>query len=72
MARVVDVHIKRIADEKYSVNVVNSSTNDLGEMTQMQLFAYLKVRPLMDVTPEEVIDDLKVGDKITVHFQGVL
>jgi len=72
MARVTDVHIERIADDKYSVKLVNSSTNDLGEMTQMQLFAYLKARPLLDVTAEEVIDNLKVGDQITVQFQGVL
>jgi len=41
MARVTDVHIERIADDKYSVKLANSYTNDLGEMTQMQLFAYL-------------------------------
>jgi hypothetical protein len=72
MSSVIDVYIARIADDRYSVKLIDRFTNDLGEMTQTKLLAYLSVRSLLDVTPGQVIKDLKVGDQTTVHFQRAL
>ena len=72
MGSVTDVHIERVADDRYSVKLIDGFTNDLGEMTPTQLLAYLNARPLIGVTPEQVVDTLKVGGKVTVHFQRTL
>ncbi len=73
MSGVIDVHIRRVSDDKYSVKLsFDTFTNGLGEMTRMELYSYLKNRPLLDVTPERMIDSLRVGHQTTVHFQRVL
>jgi hypothetical protein len=72
MGSMTDVHIERIAVDKYIVKLVDGFTNDLGEMTQTELFAYLNVRPLLDATPQQVVDTLRVGGKVIVHFQRLL
>lgn len=55
--------------DRYTVELFDYFKNDLGEMTEMKLYGYLKSRPLLDFTPEQVLAKLVEKDEVTVHFE---
>jgi hypothetical protein len=70
MSEIVEVRIKRNTEDSYTVTLFQGTVkNELGAMREMALFAYLKNRPLIDDTPEHIVDSLKVGEEAVVHFQ---
>lgn len=73
MSSVSCVHIECVQRGKYSVKLVKTLTNDLGEMTETGLCAYLMTR--LGLTPEQAeqqVSPIKIGDKLTLPFQGAL
>jgi len=55
--------------------VINTGTpfiNDLGQMTDSQLFGYLNCRPLVGYTPEQVLDVLERESIMKVEFDDFL
>ncbi|MGH9530957.1 MAG: hypothetical protein ACRD2Q_01095 [Terriglobales bacterium] len=59
-------------EHRYRVELSNTFTNDLGEMSEMQLLGYLKNRPLLGRTAEEVLSELEQKDSVTVNFEPPL
>jgi hypothetical protein len=53
---------------RYAVELMETLVNDLGEMSETQLFGYLRNRLLLDHTPEQVLSELAEKDQITVRF----
>jgi hypothetical protein len=63
------MRIKRVTETVYTVRHYDRVASvDLGEMSGEALLAHLTTRHLMSGKPVEVIDQLEVGDEITVHF----
>jgi hypothetical protein len=59
-------------ENRYIVELLDILTNDLGQMTETQLFGYLSTRPLLDCTPEQVLAALGEKDEVTVHLKTTL
>lgn len=68
----IDVKIKKISDDRYTVKLIDAFVNDLGEMSETELDAFLTVRGLVDRAPEEVVDFINVGDEVTVQIERTL
>jgi len=57
---------------RYTAELFECFRKDLGEMSEMQLFGYLKSRPLVGCTAEQVLAELEKKDQLTVHFDSDL
>jgi len=70
---VLDFHEMKEPGNRYNV-VLDFDTplaNDLGEMTETQLFGYLNDRPLLDRSPDEVLQELEEKGTVNVEFSRV-
>lgn len=57
---------------RYTAELFDCFKEDLGEMSEMQLFGYLKSRSLVNCTAEQVLEELEEKEQVTVHFHSDL
>ena len=57
---------------RYNVKLFEVFENDLGEMAESHLYGYLKNRPLIGCTAEEVLARLQKETEVRVCFASVL
>jgi hypothetical protein len=58
--------------QRYSVKVMGAFVNEVGEMSEMQLFGYLNNRLPIGYDPEEVLEELTRNGEATIPIGSPL